>query len=160
MLDLCTGSGAIAIALNKESGANVTASDISEDALYLANENAKLNDANVNFIRSNLFESLPQIRYDVIVSNPPYIRTSDLEGLQSEVKNFEPMLALDGGNDGLFFYREISKKCRDFLKENGVIMLEIGYDQAYDVIQLFSDFTSVEVIKDYDGNDRIIKAVL
>ena len=96
----------------------------------------------------------------MIISNPPYIKSEVISSLQNEVKNFEPILALDGGIDGLDFYKAISEKCRDFLTNNGIIMLEIGYDQAQEVCALFSDFSSVEVIKDYEGNDRIIKAVL
>ena len=160
VLDLCTGSGAIAIAVSKEKGASVVASDVSEQALSLARENSILNQCDVEFVQSNMFEGLGNRKFDVILSNPPYIKNNDIASLQDEVKNFEPLLALDGGEDGLDFYRIISKNARDFLNEKGVILMEIGFDQGQDVVDLFKDYTSVEIIKDYENNDRIIKAVL
>ena len=159
VLDLCTGSGAIAIAIKKESGAVVFASDVSRDAIDLASENAKCNGADITFIESDLFNAFGEEKFDVIVTNPPYIKSSDILTLQNEVKDFEPILALDGGEDGLDFYRLIAKECPKYLNENGVILLEIGYNQGEDVKNLFSDFSSVEIIKDYENNDRIIKAV-
>ena len=160
VLDLCTGSGAIAIAVNKESGAKVTASDVSRDALDLATENAKIIQAQIEFIESNLFEKLKGKKFDLIISNPPYIKSDVILTLQSEVKDHEPMLALDGGKDGLDFYRKIASECKQFLTQNGVVLLEIGFDQADQVKSLFAEFSKVEVIKDYENNDRIIKAVL
>ncbi len=159
VLDLCTGSGAIAIAIKKESDATVFASDVSGDALELAKENAKNNGADIAFIESDLFNAFGEEKFDVIVTNPPYIKSSDILKLQKEVKDFEPMLALDGGEDGLDFYRIIAKECPKYLNEKGVILLEIGYNQGDDVKELFNGFSSVEIIKDYENNDRIIKAV-
>ena len=160
VLDLCTGSGAIAIAVNKETGAKTYAIDISQDAIDLAKENALYNDANVNFIKSDLFSELKDITFDFIVSNPPYIKSEDINHLQKEVKQFEPMLALDGGIDGLDFYRRIAKDSKRYLKKGGILLLEIGYDQAQQVSEMLKGFSSVEVIKDYEKRDRIIKAVL
>lgn len=160
VLDLCTGSGAIAIAINKESDAVVTAVDISEDALSLACENAKLNDANVNFVKSDMFENLSGQKFDVIVSNPPYIKRQDIGCLQKEVKDFEPTLALDGGEDGFDFYRIISKKAKDYLNENGVLLLECGIGQAQEIKEMLTGFSQIEIIKDYENIERIVKAVL
>lgn len=159
VLDLCTGSGCIAVAIKKQSDAEVTAVDVSSDALALAKENARINNANVNFVLSDLFSALEDKKFDVIVSNPPYIKSADIENLQREVKDFEPKLALDGGNDGLDFYRIIAQKSLDFLNENGVLLLECGEDQAKEVASLLSGFTNIEIIKDYENIDRIVKAV-
>ncbi len=159
VLDLCTGSGCIAIAIKKKSGANVTAVDVSIDALALAKENARINNANINFVSSDLFSALEDKKFDVIVSNPPYIKSADIENLQKEVKDFEPRLALDGGEDGLEFYRIIAKQSYDFLNENGVLLLECGEDQAKVIAELLGVFKSVEIIKDYENIDRIVKAV-
>ena len=160
VLDLCTGSGAVAIALNKKSGAKTYASDISEDALSLAKENAKDCGADVEFIKSDLFENLGDLKFDVIVTNPPYIKTGDISGLQREIKDFEPVIALDGGADGLDFYRKISSEAANFLKENGTILSECGFGEAKDVAEMFKGFSSVEILKDYEGVERIVKAVL
>ena len=135
ILDLCTGSGCIAISLAKYlNNAQVDASDISTRALSVAKKNAKLNDVNVNFIHSDLFESINE-KYDLIISNPPYIRKSDIKNLQLEVKK-EPMRALDGGESGLDFYERIINESVNFLNRKGIIMFEIGYDQAKDVSSL------------------------
>lgn len=160
VLDLCTGSGAIAIAVSKKKNASVTAVDISEKALEVAKKNAKLNGANVNFILSDMFSELADEKFDVIISNPPYIKTEDIKTLQKEVKDFEPILALDGGEDGLKFYRIIAKNAKNYLNENGVLYLECGIDEAKDVAFLFSNFKKVSIIKDYENIDRIVKAVL
>lgn len=160
VLDLCTGSGAIAISLQKETNATVFASDLSDKALELAKENAILNNAKIQFIESDMFENIPFVKFHLIISNPPYIKTDDIKGLDCEVKDFEPMLALDGGADGLDFYRIIANLSKNYLADNGVLLLEIGYNQANDVCELLKDFSSVEVIKDYEGRDRIIKAVV
>ena len=160
VLDLCTGSGAIAITIQKESNANVTASDLSKEALTLAKENAIINDANVNFIKSDLFNQLQDNKFDVIVSNPPYIKTEDIVDLQKEVKSYEPLMALDGGVDGLDFYRKIARECKHYLTDNGVILLECGYNQAREIKELFRDFSRVEIIKDYENIERIIVAVV
>ncbi len=160
VLDLCTGSGAIAIAINKETNANVIAVDISIDALNLAKENAKNNNANVEFVKSDMFSQLEDKKFDLIVSNPPYIKSQDILTLQSEVRDFEPNLALDGGEDGLDFYREIAKNSKNHLKENGILLLECGVGQAQDIKDLLIGFTKVEIIKDYNEIERIVKAVL
>lgn len=158
VLDLCTGSGAIAIAVKKESDATVTAADISEDALAVAKENAELNSAEIEFIKSDMFEDLKGRSFDVIISNPPYINKADMENLQNEVK-LEPELALFGGEDGLDYYRTIAKYAPKFLNKGGALFMEIGYDQAEAVTKLLKKAKDIKVIKDYEGNDRIVKAV-
>ncbi len=160
VLDLCTGSGAIAVAINKETNAKVVAVDISQDALNLAKENAKLNDANVDFIESDMFSALTGNKFDVIISNPPYIKSQDILTLQNEVKNFEPNLALDGGVDGLDFYRDIAKNAKKYLNDKGVLLLECGIGQAQEIKNMLLDFSKVEIIKDYCEIERIVKAVL
>ncbi len=160
VLDLCTGSGAIAIAVGKKSAATVTATDISEGAIEIAKENAKLNDAKIEFLHGNMFESVVDRKFDVIVSNPPYIKRNDILALQKEVKDFEPIIALDGGEDGLDFYRTIAKNAKNHLNEGGVLLLECGFNQAEQIKTLLVDFNSIEIIKDYENIDRIIKAVL
>lgn len=163
ILDLCTGSGAIAIAIAKELEkrnvpASVTASDISEEALALARENAELNEANVQFVKSNLFERL-RGRYQVIVSNPPYIPTADIETLQREVKDFEPRLALDGGKDGLDFYRRIAKEAPKCLARGGMVILEVGDGQAEEVVRMFAHADYTMIVKDFANKDRFVKAI-
>lgn len=160
VLDLCTGSGAIAISVKKETGALVTATDLSDGALELASENAKLNGADIEFIKSDIFSALDGRTFDVIISNPPYIKTADIDGLQREVKDFEPTMALDGGEDGLKFYKIIAENAKKHLTENGVLFLELGINQAHEVKELLKDFDEVEIIKDYENIDRIVKAVL
>ncbi len=158
-LDLCTGSGAIAVTLAAKSGAKVTASDVSEDAVSLAEENAELNGVKIEFVLSDMFDNLKGRKFDVIVSNPPYIKSADMENLQREIKDYEPSVALDGGKDGLDFYRIIAKKAPKFLNDGGTLLLELGYDQAADVIKLLKSAKNTEIIKDYEGKDRIVKAV-
>ena len=163
VLDLCTGSGAIAIAVAKELekkgvAANVTASDVSADALTVARENAAANHANVRFIQSDMFARI-RGRYDVIVSNPPYIPTEVVGTLQREVKDFEPHLALDGGADGLDYYRRIAKTGPKYLQKGGMIVLEVGDGQASDVARLFADAEYTIIIKDMMGKDRFVKAI-
>ena len=160
ILDLCTGSGAIGIALSKETNAEIVATDISKKALEIAEKNSKLNKAEVKFIQGNLFENIPkENKFDIIVSNPPYIETKTIETLSEEVKK-EPKLALDGGIDGLYFYREIAKQAISFLKINGYLALEIGYNQKTLVtkILLENNFMEISTIKDFSGNDRVIIA--
>lgn len=159
ILDMCTGSGCIAISLAKYiKDAEVDAADISEKALTIAEVNAKKNGVDVKFIKSNLFENITD-RYDVIASNPPYIRTEDLKSLQEEVKN-EPIKALDGGVTGLYFYKNIISNAQKYLNEDGVLAFEIGYNQAIDVSNLLKEngYKNIEVIKDLAGNDRVVKA--
>ncbi len=158
VLDLCTGSGAVAIAINKKSGALVCASDNSTDALALAEENAKINNAEIQFIKSDLFEELKGCEYDVIISNPPYIESAVIETLQKEVKDFEPHVALDGGADGLDFYRIIAKKAKKHLTKGGVLLLECGDGQAGKVAELLKQYKNIQIIKDLEGIERIVKA--
>lgn len=157
VLDMCTGSGAIAIAVNKACGCTVDAVDVSEGTIELAKENAALNGAEVNFILSDTFDNVDGL-YDVIISNPPYINAADMANLQKEV-TFEPRLALDGGEDGLKFYRVFAEKAPLYLKEGGTLIVECGYDQKDAIIDLFKGFSSVECINDINEKDRIIKAV-
>ena len=155
VLDLCTGSGCIAVAIAKEKGAKVTASDISPEALAVARENAGNNGAEITFVESNLFAKIEGV-FDVIVSNPPYVRTGDIAGLERIVRDFEPRLALDGGADGLDFYRAIARDFARFLVPKGYLFLEVGYDQAGEVAALFSAH-DVKIIKDYSGIERIVR---
>ena len=159
VLDMCTGSGAIAITINKQSNATVTAVDISKTALEIAKTNAKNNDANVNFIQSDMFNNVSG-KFDVIISNPPYVKSGDIENLQREVK-FEPVIALDGGQDGLDFYRIIANDGAKFLNDGGLLFVEYGInesEQIKDILNGSNNFKNVEVIKDINGLDRIIKA--
>ena len=160
VLDLCTGSGAIAVAVNKETGATVYASDLSIDALKLARENEELNGAKIKFVLSDMFESFDTEKFDVIISNPPYIKSEDIKNLQKEIREFEPIMALDGGEDGLHFYRIIAKNANNYLKCGGMLFLECGAGQAEEIKQMLTDFSQVDIIKDYENIDRIIKAVL
>lgn len=160
VLDLCTGSGCIAIAVSKKSGARVCATDVSDEALSLAQKNAELNEADIEFIKSDMFSMLGDRKFDVIISNPPYIKSEDVKTLQKEVKDFEPIIALDGGIDGLDFYRVISAQAHKHLNKNGVVIMECGIGEAEAIKDMFAPFSSVEIIKDYEGIDRIVKAVL
>ena len=157
-LDLCTGSGAIAIVLKKKSGAEVTATDVSGDALALAAENAAKNGAEIEFIKSDMFAELGDRRFDVIVSNPPYVASDEIETLQREVRDFEPRIALDGGRDGLDYYRIIAKEAKSHLKDGGILLLECGENQADAVIELLYGYKNAEKIKDLENIDRIVKA--
>lgn len=160
LLDMCCGSGAIGLSLAKFLPVKMTLVDISRNALSVAKKNAydfKIEN-NVTFIESNLFAKIPKgIAFDGIISNPPYIPDQEIEVLQKEVKDHEPMLALAGGADGLDFYRKIIDVAPDYLSEGGFLALEIGWDQG-DVIKapLAAEFQGVEVIKDYNGKDRIV----
>ena len=156
VLDLCTGSGCIAAVIATKTGAAVIASDISEKALAIAEQNCR--GLRVECVKSDMFSALKGRKFDVIVSNPPYIRTDELKNLQKEVQS-EPQIALDGGEDGLKFYREIAASAPEFLSDGGALLLEIGFDQAQEVTLLLSEsFTDIRVIKDLEGNDRIIVA--
>lgn len=160
ILDMCTGSGCIAISLKKYiKNCNVLGADISEKALEIAKENAILNNTEVTFVKSDLFSNIQNYKYDILVSNPPYIKRGDIENLQAEVK-YEPILALDGGIDGLDMYRKIIETAKQYLKENGNICLEIGYNQANDVTKILQDnsYTHIQVIKDLSNNDRVVIA--
>jgi len=158
ILDIGTGSGAIAITLALETKSNITAVDVSKETLKVAIKNAENLSANVKFVLSDLFKNINN-KFDLIVSNPPYIKSSVMKTLEQEVKNYEPILALDGGNDGLYFYKEIINKAPNFLNNNGYLAFEIGYDQAQEVKELLKyKFKDIQVIKDYNKNDRIIIA--
>jgi release factor glutamine methyltransferase len=162
ILDLCTGSGCIALAVAREfPDAGVYAVDLSKQALKYARENASLNGiGNVGFLEGSLFGPVKGYRFDLIVSNPPYVRTADLAGLQREIREWEPMDALDGGSEGLDFYRQIFSGARAFLKAGGTVMVELGFGQAEAVEKIIrqSGFSAVEIMKDYAGIDRILKA--
>lgn len=161
ILDIGTGTGCIAVSIAHYTNMQVYAVDISENALKMAQQNAKINHVNIEFIESNLFLSFPETfhhTFDVIVSNPPYICTEEIENLMTEVKDFEPRLALDGGKDGLFFYREIMEQSQKFLKKNGYLFFEIGWEQAEQVKEMMklNGFENIEVRKDLAGLDRVI----
>lgn len=167
LLDMCTGSGCILLSLLYYSnGCSGTGVDISKEALVLARENAaqisrlaggKEEISNCRFLQSDLFEKL-EGKYDMIVSNPPYIPTEVISGLMEEVRDYEPMEALDGKEDGLFFYREISVGAYDFLKGGGYLFYEIGHDQANAVEDIMekAGYREVTVVKDYAGLDRVV----
>lgn len=165
ILDLCTGSGAIGISLAKYiEKSEITATDISEDAIRVANKNAIMNNVEdrITFIKSDLFNNIPNNKYDIIVSNPPYIKKEIIKTLEKQVQN-EPILALDGGEDGLNFYRKIIKQSYEYLKYGGYLCLEIGYDQKIDVIELLENeekYINIYSKKDLYGNDRIVIAEL
>ena len=160
VLDLCTGSGAIAIVVKAETNATVDAVDVSEDALTVARENARINNVDVSFIKSDLFDALDENKkYDLIVSNPPYIKTEDIKSLAREV-SYEPSIALDGGYDGLDFYRRIAEKAPSYLAPEGVLIMECGAEQATEISAMLGAFKNVQIIKDLNDIERIIKAEL
>lgn len=179
ILDMCTGSGCILLSLlyysNECEGVGV---DISEEALDVAKDNAgrlilddtfdllfktggmgkkHLDEDKIEFIQSNLFNDV-RGRFDIIVSNPPYIRSDVIPDLMEEVRDYEPILALDGKDDGLYFYRKIIEKSPDYLNPGGLLFFEIGYDQAHDVVALMekAGFKDVTVVQDYAHLDRVV----
>ena len=159
ILDLCTGSGAIAVSLAKNiENADVVASDISQKALEIANKNSILNNVEINFIHSDLYENIKE-KFNMIVSNPPYIRTEVIKELSKEVQK-EPHIALDGGEDGLKFYKKIIEESKQLLENNGYLLLEIGFDQRKDVIELLekNNYKNIYFKKDLGSNDRIVVA--
>lgn len=159
VLDLGTGSGCIVISIMKNApGMTATGSDISKQALLVAKENGKLHEADIEWVRSNLYENITG-RYDLIVSNPPYIAQADMLNLMPEVRDFEPAGALDGGEDGLDFYRQIVSQSRDYLNKDGYLYLEIGYDQGPAVTNMMcaAGYREVSVIKDLARHERVVK---
>ena len=158
ILDLCTGSGIIAITLEKELDqvlVDVIASDISQEAIKVAKENAQFHDATIKFIQSDIFDNIDD-KFDVIVSNPPYIDRKDKVTMQDNVLKYDPHLALFAEEEGMYFYRKIIEQVNNYLNNNGVIFFEIGYDQKDKIIKL-ADMNgySAEVYKDINGRDRM-----
>lgn len=170
ILDLCCGSGAVGISLAHFAEASgrkvkVTEADISEKALLVAKENAKALkvDKNMEFECGDLFKPFKKRfskkKFNIIVTNPPYIKTQTISELQREVKDHEPRLALDGGADGLEFYREIISDAKDYLESGGVLIMEIGHDQGEDIKKIYEkswQYIGFEIIKDLAGNDRVV----
>ena len=159
ILDMCTGSGCIAISLKKYmQNSEVCGIDISKEALKVAQLNAKNNNVDVKFKCSDMFTDIKNKDFDVIVSNPPYIKTQVINSLDREVKN-EPIIALDGGEDGLYFYKKIINEAFNFLADNGMIFLEIGFDQKEELEKLIKAdkrYKLVKTKKDLGDNDRIV----
>ena len=164
ILDLCTGSGAIAVSLENylqnKCNIEIYASDISEKAIDVAKRNAKENNAKVKFIISDMFQNIEENNFDIIVSNPPYIEKATITTLSKEVQN-EPHLALDGGIDGLDFYRIIAKEGYKHLKSGGYILVEIGYNQKESVSNIFKEYVDkyieIKCVKDLNEQDRVIE---
>ena len=165
VLDLCTGSGAIALVVKRDNpNVAVTASDISEKALMVAKQNAEQNNLHVDFVVSNLFDNING-EFDLIVSNPPYIKTDVIGTLDPEVRFFEPTIALDGGMDGLDFYRKIVENAKNHLKIGGILAFEIGFDQKESVTEILTNcktavFEDIRCLQDLEKNDRMIFAKL
>lgn len=156
ILDLCTGSGAIALAIKRHTNAQVFASDISKKALYVAKKNARNLNLQLKFFHSNMFDGIKQ-KFDIIVSNPPYIKTEDCKMLDVEVKNYDPIISLDGGANGLKFYEIIAKDTPKHLTKTGKIVLEVGMGQAQDVKKLLEKNGFVCYIKrDYNNIERVV----
>lgn len=164
VLDLCCGSGCIGISLAKIcSNIDVVASDISEEALKLARANSLALRTKITFLEGDMFAPHKGKKYDMIVTNPPYIRKAMIEILQEEVKDHEPKRALDGGRDGLDFYRIIVDQAASYLKPGGFLLMEIGHDQGEDLRKMLKDsgkYTPAEVIRDLPGKDRVVKCQL
>ena len=161
VLDLCTGSGAIVLSLaNERPEHTYSATDISSEALKIANKNAEDNGLEIIFWQGDMFKALPEkYKFDLIVANPPYIETATLDILPKEVKH-EPKLALDGGHDGLEFYRTIAKEAKDYLVPNGYVVVEIGFNQKVHVENIFKAnwYKNVYTVQDLAGNDRVVIA--
>ena len=156
ILDIGTGSGAISVSLQKALNANVTATDISKDALEVAKENAKINDAKIEFIETNLYDDIDK-KFDCVISNPPYI--SYEEEVMEVVKNNEPNIALYADNNGLYYYEQILKNIKKILKEKYLVAFEIGETQFKDINKYISEYlpnSNVELKKDLQGRDRMI----
>lgn len=160
-LDLCTGSGCILLSILSECpGLKGTGSDLSLEALKTAGENQKSLGREAVLLQSDLFEKI-EGKFDLIVSNPPYIRSEEIAGLMEEVRDYEPMSALDGHEDGLYFYQRIAGESPSYLKAGGGLYLEIGYDQGSDVLRILEEqgFTRLEIKKDLAGLDRVVKGI-
>lgn len=163
ILDLCTGSGAIAVSLSKILNSDevlVYGSDVSEESLKIAKKNAIQNCSKVVFLKSNIFEQINKnYNFDIIVSNPPYIETKTIQELSEEVRK-EPHIALDGGEDGLYFYREIIKNAKQYLNSKGYLAFEIGYNQREEVERILDEngYKNIYSKKDLSGNDRVVVA--
>lgn len=160
ILDICSGSGCVGISIAYYRN-NVTADlvDIDDIAIETGERNIIRNsvDNRVKILKKDILKEYPDSKYDIIVSNPPYIESDIIETLQTEVKDYEPHIALDGGADGLIFYRRIAKIAPELLSENGLIAMEIGYNQAEQVVELLkNNFDNIQVIKDLGGNDRVV----
>lgn len=159
VLDMCTGSGCIAVSVAKncaDKRVSVTAADLSDAAIMLAKENAQLNGVKVDFVQSDLFRSV-RGRFNIIVCNPPYIKSGDIPNIQKEVREYEPKIALDGGEDGLEFYRRIAKSVRSYLARDGILLLECGEGQTEEILKLFERRDYAMVIKDLSGVERFLK---
>lgn len=162
VLDMCTGSGCIAVSIKKNcERAEVTGADISDKALEIAKENAENNQCKVSFVKTNMFENIND-KYDVIISNPPYIPTKDIEELENDVKLHDPRLALDGMEDGLYFYRILAQNATNYMVDGGRMFLEIGYDQGQTVPDILKEngFKDIKVIKDLADLDRMVIATI
>lgn len=163
VLEIGCGSGAISIALAKKANAKVTAVDINPEACELTKENAGANGARVEVLCGDMFEPVKKKKFHMIVSNPPYIPTAMIDTLMTEVKDYEPLSALDGGADGLDYYRRIAQEAPDHLKKNGMIIFEIGDDQGEAVSSILREtgrFAEIETGQDLSGRDRVVTAVL
>jgi len=159
MLEIGTGSGAIVIALAKNlDNIKIDAIDILKDVLKIAEQNAKLNNVEINFFQSDIFKNVSE-KYNIILSNPPYISQTDYEQLPVEIKDFEPKSALQAMNNGLYFYKEILKYAKEHLTKSGKIYFEIGYDQAKKITEIAKEngFSNIQVFKDLNGFDRIMR---
>ncbi|MEG1284394.1 MAG: peptide chain release factor N(5)-glutamine methyltransferase [Romboutsia sp.] len=163
ILDIGTGSGAITVSLAKYiKNSKVTSFDISDIALEIGKKNAISNDvgSQVEFIKSDLFTAIKgsRIKFDIIVSNPPYIRKKDIETLHPQVKDYEPYNALEGGEDGLDFYKNITNQSKEYLRQGGILAYEVGHDQAEDVKHIMENcgYTKIYMKKDLSGIDRVV----
>ena len=161
MLDLCTGSGCIAVSLAKLGKfKDIMASDVSGSALEIAKENARSNNVlDINFVKSNVFGGISGKNFDIIVSNPPYVSHEEYDALEPELK-YEPEIALTADDSGLFFYKKIADKAGRYLKDNGFILIELNAYKASEIKQIFSTcgYKNIEIVKDYAGLPRILKA--
>ncbi len=161
ILEIGCGSGCLSVALAKNiNNSQIIGLDKSPKAVEISKKNSQNNNTEnqCSFFCSDLFEKLEDDNFDLIISNPPYIKSAEISNLQNEVKNYEPIMALDGGDDGLCFYRDIALKSKKYLSDKGLIILEIGYDQKYSVIDIFQKqkFNLLESKKDLAGQDRVL----